>query len=990
MKIYNNKILILILISVGFCQFDWDDNGTAIRQGYHIEWQRTADVGSSGEVIFAWSDTRDGGRDIYALKIDENGNVADGWDINGQIVVKADGRQEDPQLVNDSNGGAYVIWKDYRFEPDDGDFFAQHILFDGSLAWDASGIPLTTVSGKQTSPNLCVDGQGGAFAIWKDESLGSGIPDLYGTHLGENVLNPGTGVLLNSSVLSYGGVSLEVAAAGSAMLVWSYTVGSNDEDLYAQRIDTSCNTLWSSPQEGGVPFYQGVGVQESPRVTHYNEEFSIVVWEDDRSGDDDIYAQFINMDGTVLFDPSGIIVSSAIDRQYKPRVKANNLGAYVAWYDLRDNMGSTPVNNDIYIQRVTVENGVEWENELAIARGSFFTDLSYVPDNTESRLTTDLNGNAYVTWMNDSNIEGEYDISVQLINSNGEVLFNENGLIISDADQRQESPVVRTDGSGGAFVVWGDKRNGSIGVYAQHIYSDGSVSLISDGEEFFWGIDGNTVSSYANKPTALYSGDNELIVSWTDQRFGQNLKNYGQRIFSGWLDEETSDGYILSNAVAQDYPVLENLDNNIIHVFPDVSGEVKLKYQVLDQNLNLVGSESSPLVNPNSDSPQFYNSFSLVKSDNGTFLAYSEQVYFAAFNVFLQKFDDNGNVFSSPITLTSNFSADENVRKIHDIPGYGLVIVYDSESWLTGRKVKMMAVDYDGNVLDGWYDGINISDFNSNQDYLQSVTTNNGIFIIWNDGRGDGDDIYGQLIDINGNFSGESDGIAIAAYDSYQQNPSLAYNDKLSQNEVLICWEDYISNSYYDISCKSILTDTLYESPVIEIANTVNSNQISPFVYTALDGSYLITWQDSRNYAGTVAPNDDVYLQRLTSSGASFEQNGIPVCNADFSQNNPQIELYDENSNSYLIYWNDLRSSGKADLVNIYGQSITILDDSSCVAGGDVNADGVVNVVDVISSVNHIIGNTVLEGDSFCSSDLNSDGIINVTDIISLINIILS
>ena len=173
-------------------------------------------------------------------------------------------------------------------------------------------------------------------------------------------------------------------------------------------------------------------------------------------------------------------------------------------------------------------------------------------------------------------------------------------------------------------------------------------------------------------------------------------------------------------------------------------------------------------------------------------------------------------------------------------------------------------------------------------------------------------------------------------------------------------------------------------------ANTVNSNQISPFVYTALDGSYLITWQDSRNYAGTVAPNDDVYLQRLTSSGASFEQNGIPVCNADFSQNNPQIELYDENSNSYLIYWNDLRSSGKADLVNIYGQSITILDDSSCVAGGDVNADGVVNVVDVISSVNHIIGNTILEGDSFCSSDLNSDGIINVTDIISLINIILS
>jgi len=99
--------------------------------------------------------------------------------------------------------------------------------------------------------------------------------------------------------------------------------------------------------------------------------------------------------------------------------------------------------------------------------------------------------------------------------------------------------------------------------------------------------------------------------------------------------------------------------------------------------------------------------------------------------------------------------------------------------------------------------------------------------------------------------------------------------------------------------------------------------------------------------------------------------------------------LYDETSNSYLVYWNDLRSSGKADLVNIYGQSITVSTDSLCMAG-DVSGDGVINVIDVISTVNHIIGNFVLEGNSFCAADLNDDGIINVTDIISLINIILS
>ena len=72
MKIFKINYLILVLSSFLIAQFDWIDNGAALRQGYHIEWQRTADIGLSGEVIFAWSDTRDGGRDIYAKKIDQN------------------------------------------------------------------------------------------------------------------------------------------------------------------------------------------------------------------------------------------------------------------------------------------------------------------------------------------------------------------------------------------------------------------------------------------------------------------------------------------------------------------------------------------------------------------------------------------------------------------------------------------------------------------------------------------------------------------------------------------------------------------------------------------------------------------------------------------------------------------------------------------------------------------------------------------------------
>ena len=57
---------------------------------------------------------------------------------------------------------------------------------------------------------------------------------------------------------------------------------------------------------------------------------------------------------------------------------------------------------------------------------------------------------------------------------------------------------------------------------------------------------------------------------------------------------------------------------------------------------------------------------------------------------------------------------------------------------------------------------------------------------------------------------------------------------------------------------------------------------------------------------------------------------------------------------------------------------------------GDVSNDGIINVIDIVSLVNHILGSNTQTGVGLCASDLNSDGIINVIDIVSLVNIILS
>ena len=69
---------------------------------------------------------------------------------------------------------------------------------------------------------------------------------------------------------------------------------------------------------------------------------------------------------------------------------------------------------------------------------------------------------------------------------------------------------------------------------------------------------------------------------------------------------------------------------------------------------------------------------------------------------------------------------------------------------------------------------------------------------------------------------------------------------------------------------------------------------------------------------------------------------------------------------------------------NIYSHFRTISEISNSPIG-DVNSDGVVNIVDVVQTVSMVLGTVDLNQ----TADINNDELINVIDIVSLVNIIL-
>ena len=903
------SLCVILCISAVIAQFDWQENGVPVRQGAHIEWQRTGDVGNNGEMIFVWSDTRTGGRDIYAQKVDLNGNSL--WDVDGTVVVSTLGRQEDPIAVSDGAGGVYVIWTDYQFEPLDGDVFAQHVLTDGSLAWDEEGIALSTVAGMQTSLNMCVDGLGGAFAIWNDLSSGEG--QIYATHLSANgdIVSPGTGVPIITSSGAHLGVSIELGGAGYAAMVWKDSRVEGEKDIYAQRIDVGCNTLWSTPGQGGIPVcnLQNI-VQKAPKITHVTGDTTIVVWEDYRNSffNGDIYIQYLNGDGTILLEENGFPLCIEGSKQEAPRVKADPEYAFIVWEDFRNN----PQWSDIYTQAFSLTGGIQWE-ETDGKPISTATEDQYEP-----RLTVDNDDGAYIVWMDERNDDHpEVEIYLQHVSASGSISFEENGLKICDAPNTQFSPLVRTSGNdGGALVIWGDKRTGSIGLYVQHVDPISGPSLTENGVETYFGIDGNAITL-----KSLYLGDNKTLIYWEDKRAGgSNPQTYGQIVTGKGGNSFEGNGVRLSENPIQENPQAVKAGNHIFLNFKssDEWGTETQAFQVLDFDLNLIGEDPNGTV-------IYQNSFGmdqpyakLVTGEDGfVYVAFSD-VRSLDYDIYLQKYDELGNQqWEDGGVLITNAEHAENVEAVEPMPEGGCMIFWHGGAW-NDLNVYCQATNGEGAIPEGWSnEPINISTALGHQLDIKTAVLQNGVFSIWKDTRDDNTDIYGQVINFDGTIAGMENGFVITNEENDQNNPTINMNNV--QDEVLICWEDFANGTNFDLVCKTFDTENYSEVGEIVIADA-GGGQTSPFVSVTQNGSYIIVWEDSRIDGET----SDIFMQAINASGNVFEDGGITVCNADFDQRIPEISLYSETDNSYLLFWEDYRSSGKQFLRNIYAQSLTI------------------------------------------------------------------
>ena len=156
----------------------------------------------------------------------------------------------------------------------------------------------------------------------------------------------------------------------------------------------------------------------------------------------------------------------------------------------------------------------------------------------------DGTGGAIIVWMDKRS--GSYIVYAQRISANGVVQWTADGVALCTTTADQNSyPVIAPDGAGGAIVVWEDLRNGSYArAYAQRISAAGTALWTANGVSLCASAQGQA------DPAIVPDGAGGAIVTWRDYRSDTRADAYAQRISAAGAVQWTTDGVLLCTGVS--------------------------------------------------------------------------------------------------------------------------------------------------------------------------------------------------------------------------------------------------------------------------------------------------------------------------------------------------------------------------------------------------------------------------------------------------------
>lgn len=904
--------ILLVLFSLSLIALEWP-NAVPIRQGVNIEWFRTGTETPDGGAIYVWSDTKLGARDLYAQKVDASGNLVWGQPL---LVDGKPDRQEDPVITKTSDGNFIIAWIDFSDDLD-GSVYAQKVSTTGQLLWQTGGVPVCVYPNIQISLNIEHDNDGGAYIIWED-SRNPG-KDIYG----QRVSGTGTPLWTLNGIP----IANDVGADESYNTMWPDGTGGliigyvrsqgGFEDLFVKRFLPDSQMAWTQP----LALSPNTAKQNKIKMAPINNDSFVFTWMDFRNTHPDIYAQRVSLSGNVLWPDPYVVFSDNTATtpapQESPRiVQTSDDSVIIIWEDKRNDYD----NADLYAQKINLTGQKQWAAEgIPLAIAEFVQNAP--------RMSSDNNGGCYVVWDDSRNGNApQIDIYAQHLSSTGASLWQANGKPICTAPNEQSSSLLKASG-GNVFINWMDMRTGSVGIYYQVLNSNGVNLLADNGIEVFWGLSGDATL----KEVILLPRQNDTVIIWQDTRYA----NLGYQIFYQVLNSDSTvdfevNGRTVTTLTGKDQQSVSAVvlpDDKIAIVWEENrTNNPKIFGQLIDANGTRLWGDTGLAITDSE--PLRQKDPKISYADGALYIGWSNldtvNTPFGVrqlFHIYGQKIVGNQKMWGNDGYLVSevppqNVMFECEMNKLVDrYFVWTRTSIHPDDAGAKNVWAKLMNAD--GTTADGWSQYGTLTSTYNDWDLIQykpeAAITNDGLFVMWQDFRGDYiKNLYGQFISTAGQIMWDPLGVALADYGREQDEISL-----IGGNDITFAWKESVTGSNEDIAIQR------YTSGGTPLWGTLgnfvvqrDTTQASPYLAKFPHSGMVVAWEDY--YDGDA----DIYMRYIEADGTLLGPNqGLVVSDELMPQLYAQIAVL-EAENKAIVIWSDGRSSGKTPIFGVYAQKI--------------------------------------------------------------------
>ncbi|TAK66489.1 MAG: T9SS type A sorting domain-containing protein [Bacteroidetes bacterium] len=464
---------------------------------------------------------------------------------------------------------------------------------------------------------------------------------------------------------------------------------------------------WSTNPNLNTPVCTAPDYQDDPVIISDGAGGSIITWEDERSGNYDIYVQRLDATGVAQWTANGIAICTAVNNQYDPVLVSDGAGgAIIVWTDYRN------VDADVYAQRINSSGVGQWTANGVIISAEASTQH-------ESRISADGTGGYFIVWK-DSRNGVYYELYTQRIDASGAAFFTSDGIPVCTSSNATNDLQLTGDGEGGAMVTWYDYRNGNADIFAQRINAAGARLWGADGVDICTAIDGQY------SPQILHEAGTTFIV-WEDERSGEDTDMIAaQRIDDSGVSLWTNNGIIIATSDNVENPSIAGaeLGDVIIAWNDDSEGDEKIVVQRID-------TTGAVQWNPNgvvAATTRYMESSPSIISDGagGAIITWAGSSDEEDYNIFAQRINAMGMLQwkENGIGVCTALLRQENPLLVTDGAG-GAIIVWDDgrdylgeniyAQWVNGSgsnfqplagqilSIQDVANDQGGNVRVNWH-----------------------------------------------------------------------------------------------------------------------------------------------------------------------------------------------------------------------------------------------------------------------------------------------